>query len=108
VSYAPRVGGSSLWGKIQHVEKLAEGAWSVSTAGHGGIKLSRGRMAKLPKAARATGFSRSGWFEEDCDWAIPAYAFEDIRDALGVTEDQAKGTLTRLSYADPILEAFGL
>jgi hypothetical protein len=40
----------------------------VSTAGHGGIKLSRERNAAVPAYMRREG----GWYEEDCEWAIAA------------------------------------
>ena len=80
----PRVGGSSPWGKIQHCKRLAPGAWVVSTAGHGGIKVSQERLAAIPANYHQTPYSSDGWFEEDCDWAIPAKFHEDIKKALGV------------------------
>jgi len=71
-------GSSSPWGKIQHVTQLAPGAWSVSTAGHGGIKLDATRNRRVPKGARQPG----GWYEEDCQWAIAAYVHADVGDAM--------------------------
>jgi hypothetical protein len=59
---------TSPWGTIQSKQELAPGVWSVSTAGHGGIKLSRERNAAVPDYMRIAG----GWYEEDCDWAIAA------------------------------------
>ncbi|WLA44038.1 hypothetical protein QNJ95_22445 [Bradyrhizobium elkanii] len=59
---------SSPWGAIQDKRELAPGIWSVSTAGHGGIKLSRERNAAVPKYMRA----EAGWYEEDCQWSIAA------------------------------------
>jgi hypothetical protein len=48
----------------------------VHTAGHGGVKLSRERQAKVPAYFRCEG----GWYEEDCDANIPLLIFEqDIR-----------------------------
>ena len=64
-------GKSSPWGKIQGEEVIADGISAVSTAGHGGIKLSRARNAKVPEYMRRKG----GWYEEDCEWAIPALVF---------------------------------
>jgi hypothetical protein len=58
----------SRWGPIQTKSELAPGVWSVSTAGHGGIKLSRERNAAVPAYLRREG----GWYEEDCEWAIAA------------------------------------
>ncbi|MCP1757790.1 DUF7007 domain-containing protein [Bradyrhizobium elkanii] len=59
---------SSPWGAIQDKRELAPGIWQVSTAGHGGIKLSRERNAAVPAYMRAEG----GWYEEDCQWSIAA------------------------------------
>ncbi|MEY9247594.1 DUF7007 domain-containing protein [Bradyrhizobium elkanii] len=59
---------SSPWGAIQDKRELAPGIWSVSTASHGGIKLSRERNAAVPKYMRA----EAGWYEEDCRWSIAA------------------------------------
>lgn len=59
---------SSPWGAIQDKRELAPGIWSVSTAGHGGIKLSRERNAAMPDYMRNEG----GWYEEDCEWAKAA------------------------------------
>jgi len=50
----------------------------VTTAGHGGIKLDAARNRKVPGPVR----SRDGWYEEDCDWAIPAYVHDDIGSAI--------------------------
>jgi hypothetical protein len=58
----------SPWGPIQTKSELAPGIWSVSTAGHGGIKLSRERNAAVPAYMRREG----GWYEEDCEWSIAA------------------------------------
>ena len=42
------------WGWAQDIEELAEGVWRVSTAGHGGLKLSRERWYSLPDVVRDT------------------------------------------------------
>ncbi len=42
----------SPWGAIQHGEKLADGVFFISTAGHGGINLDRARNALIPDAFR--------------------------------------------------------
>jgi hypothetical protein len=59
---------TSPWGKIQEKRELAPGIWTVSTAGHGGVKLSRERNAAMPDYMRNEG----GWYEEDCEWAKAA------------------------------------
>ena len=42
------------WGWTRKVEELAEGVLRVTTAGHGGLKLSRERWEELPAAVRDT------------------------------------------------------
>jgi len=63
----------SPWGKVELEHKIREGMTSVSTAGHGGIKLSATLNAKIPKIFRCKG----GWYEEDCEWAIVALIFPE-------------------------------
>lgn len=70
---APKVNGHSPWGWIQSVKEMSEGMWFVSTAGHGGIKLSRQLNAKMPKQFRREG----GWYEEDCEVSLVVLAFPD-------------------------------
>jgi hypothetical protein len=62
---------SSPWGAIQEKRELAPGIWTVSTASHGGIKLSRERNAGMPDYMRNEG----GWYEEDCEWAKAAVVY---------------------------------
>lgn len=61
------------WGSAQTAEIVAPGIGAVSTAGHGGIKLSRERNALVPDYMRQDG----GWYEEDCDWALAVLVFPD-------------------------------
>ncbi len=68
-----RQDGGSPWGRIQWLEHMATGIDSVDTAGHGGIKLSRERNAAMPKEFRQSG----GWYEEDCEAAMPMLVFAD-------------------------------
>jgi hypothetical protein len=60
---------SSPWGAVQHQTNFAPGVDQVSTAGHGGIKLDRKQNARIPDLFRLA----DGWYEEDCDAAIPIY-----------------------------------
>ena len=54
------------WGSIQTYNKLAEGVYSVDTAGHGGLWLSDERIEQLP--AHYVSFAGSNrWHEEDED-----------------------------------------
>ena len=64
------------WGWSQDVEELAEGVLRVSTAGHGGLKLSLGRWASLPRAVRDAMLNPT-FVEEDCEEPI-------VRTLLGI------------------------
>src|SRR5689334_23047785 len=72
--FPPTRGSSSPWGPIQTVEALGPDAVSVATASHGGLRVSPTALARLPEAIRQTASSANGWFEEDCDWALPYLA----------------------------------
>ena len=72
--FPPSRGSSSPWGPVQTVEPLGPDAVAVTTASHGGIRVSLAALARLPEAIRQTAYSRDGWFEEDCDWALPYLA----------------------------------
>ena len=63
---------STPWGMAQDVELIAPGIGTVSTAGHGGFKLSRERNAAMPAYMRRDG----GWYEEDCEWSLVGLVFE--------------------------------
>ena len=59
----------SPWGEIQTCETLCPGAYSVSTAGHGGVMVSRELADKVfCKEARNCGLMERDYlcFEEDC------------------------------------------
>ena len=64
---------STPWGPSQDSEKIASGIMWYSTAGHGGVHLSPSRNALVPAYMRSEG----GWYEEDCEWCIPALVFAD-------------------------------
>lgn len=68
---------STPWGLAERVFDVAEGIQKVSTADHGGYRLSPARQRKLKQIA---GFS-SEWFEEDDEAAIVEAAFPDAFDA---------------------------
>ena len=73
-TFPPTRGSSSPWGPIQTVEALGPDAVSVSTVSHGGLRISLAALSRLPEPIRQTTYSRDGWFEEDCDWALPYLA----------------------------------
>lgn len=64
----------SPWGKVQIEHKICEGITSITTGGHGGLKLNREFNAKIPLIFRRKG----GWYEEDCEWAIVALLFPEF------------------------------
>jgi hypothetical protein len=47
---------------------------AVTTASHGGLRVSPAALARMPEPIRQTAYSANGWFEEDCDWALPYLA----------------------------------
>lgn len=69
-----RIPASSPWGTVQYGTVLADGIISVSTAGHGGVRISPERLAQMPPALR---LGRRRWFEEDCEAALVLWAFAD-------------------------------
>lgn len=72
---------SSPWGVVQDATELAAGVWLVSTASHGGVKLSPERNAAMPTAVRHA----DGWYEEDCDWSLAALVHPDAFTAKALT-----------------------
>lgn len=59
------------WGSSQGATWFADGIICHSTASHGGFELAAYRNAQIPIARR----SASGFYEEDCEWAIVAVTF---------------------------------
>ena len=77
------------WGCPEDVEELAEGVLRVSTAGHGGLKLSRERWDSLPAAVRNTMLTRT-FAEEDCEEPI-------VRTLLGLGDDRDREAALRVA-----------
>ncbi len=75
-----REGMRTPWGAAQTVERMAPGIWIVSTAGHGGIKLDAAHQRQMPAYMRRGG----GWYEEDCESALPMLVFATEILAAGV------------------------
>lgn len=76
---------STPWGPSQSARALAPGIMLYTTAGHGGIHLSRARMAELPARLhkRNAAYCPLDWFEEDCEAALviagfPQYFTADV------------------------------
>ena len=68
-----REGMSTPWGRADSASTLLPGMGTVSTPGHGGLKLSAARNRMIPEGARQPG----GWYEEDCECNIPFTVFLD-------------------------------
>jgi hypothetical protein len=67
--YRPNKGMSTPWGTCQNKTVLGRGVFTVSTAGHGGLAVSRALALRVltPKALKhAIGTKGYYWFEEDC------------------------------------------
>lgn len=64
---------STPWGAAQQSESLCRGIVQYYTAGHGGVHLSPTRNMVVPEYMR----NADGWYEEDCEWAIPASIFPE-------------------------------
>lgn len=62
------------WGPSQYTDPLADGITVVSTASHGGIRLSDSRNQQVPVPLRID----SGWYEEDCEANLAIVAFPDV------------------------------
>ena len=57
---------------------IAPGITLFSTDSHGGIHVSDKRLAEMPYVIRTLApFAGSGWYEEDCDWALVVMAFPE-------------------------------
>ena len=77
------------WGWPQDITELAEGIWRVSTAGHGGLKLSRERWEELPDVVRDT-FINPTYAEEDCEEPI-------ARTLLGIGDERERELALRVA-----------
>lgn len=73
---------TTIWGRVQHREKLANGVYSVETASHGGVVVHHLVADKYmsDKAKAIIGERDGAWysFEEDCDVNLFAYENPDV------------------------------
>lgn len=70
------------WGIAQHIENLAPGVDVISTASHGGIRVSGASLDAMPQALRDIG-DRHGpdvWFEEDIAWSAVCIGLPELFD----------------------------
>lgn len=76
---------SSPWGEIQSSTLGPRGARFVTTAGHGGIMLTNAYAQEhLSEAALSRGLTTGTHYcyEEDCDFAIPIFEVEALRESF--------------------------
>ena len=69
------------WGNSQSVDAVGCGIVFASTASHGGYFVPAELNARVPLAWRRASFDQramSGWYEEDCDWAMVALTFPEL------------------------------
>lgn len=89
------------WGMSQQIKKIAPGIAFLSTAGHGGYRVSKKLAersfthAELKHAAIYGG--NYYWFEEDCAWSLVAIAFPHLFESS--MQAVAKGIYERF-YAE--------
>jgi hypothetical protein len=89
-------GMSTPWGTCQNKTVLARGVFTVSTAGHGGLAVSRALALRLfqREALRLAAFESNGyfWFEEDCAISL---ALVDSRHILDLFCDKMQWDKTK-------------
>ncbi len=64
----------SPWGAVDYGLAHGDGVFLVGTPSHGGFKLPPKVNKTIPELFRRSG----GWYEEDCDWAIPVHFLPDL------------------------------
>jgi len=74
---------TSLWGEVQEKKKILPGIYWITTAGHGGLKVSGQAKELLSKKAQYLGTNHGGslYYEEDCQYVIPFVDNRKIYDA---------------------------
>lgn len=98
-----REGSRTPWGTADWVSHVAPGAVQVSTAGHGGIKLSPERNKMIPTALR----NAFGWYEEDCEAGIVAWFHPDACPQKGQSAEDVSesGRQTTINWFPNAYEA---
>ena len=70
-------GSSTPWGPAQDVESIGPDVDRVSTASHGGLRVTGAAAKAIPAAVWSTMINGRGWAEEDCELAIVATLLMD-------------------------------
>ena len=67
------------WGMSDFVENIGGGILAVTTPSHGGYYVPREHYDRMPAQLQGSNSYGGGlWFEEDCEWAIVAFAFPEL------------------------------
>lgn len=82
-------GSRTPWGAAQSTYYPAPGIVQVSTAGHGGVKLSPERNREVHPALRR----RSGWYEEDCEASIVGMYFPEAFPSSSLSASDHEGSV---------------
>ena len=98
---------ASPWGPIGHVEHLGYGVEAVSTATHGGLRLSAEAADRLPSDVASTFYKGPGWPEEDCEAPIAAALLGIGGETAVLVALTIAKKLDRYAVAVPYLEAIG-
>lgn len=64
-------GSSTPWGPAQYAEAAAPGIYAIGTSSHGGMKVTAARNRGIDPRWRSNG----GFYEEDCEQAIPIITY---------------------------------
>ena len=99
------------WGMAQSEETIGDGIVVYTTASHGGYRLSDERQAEVE--ARIPEFepwAGTGWYEEDCDWAVVALMFPAAfpEDAQQVARRTVSMLRSNSAAWDAVGRAFGV
>ena len=80
----PTIGDPTPWGEAQSVEPVGTSMCWVLTASHGGLYVDDALNGQIDRVWRVDGtyddngtYLPGGWYEEDCDWAVPVVTFPD-------------------------------
>jgi hypothetical protein len=98
------------WGSVQDVYVIADGIEFISTASHGGFRLSDERVAQLPSCMRENGspYHDGGakFWEEDCEAAFVVLAFPAFFESRQLENAKNTAIAMRNSCYDKIAKHF--
>ena len=87
--FRPAPGTQTPWGVADWATEIAPGIICYSTSSYGGVWVDDERLAQLHAfhgGSVKTFCGQPNWFEEDCDWAYVAIAFQEYFDEETIGE----------------------